>query len=89
MSGEYGGPPRLDQTLTRASLGVQKGDRVALWSQNRAECAEVLFGVPMPGAIAAPLDFWWTWKDAYAGVLRSWQQPSASLLPVVKQVERH
>jgi acyl-CoA synthetase (AMP-forming)/AMP-acid ligase II len=47
-----------------SSLGVQHGDRVALWTSNRAEFVEALFGVPMLGAIAAPLDHWWTWKDA-------------------------
>jgi acyl-CoA synthetase (AMP-forming)/AMP-acid ligase II len=47
-----------------AALGVQKGDRVALWAGNRAEFVEVLFGVPMLGALASPLDHWWTWKDA-------------------------
>jgi acyl-CoA synthetase (AMP-forming)/AMP-acid ligase II len=47
-----------------ASLGVGRGDRVAIWSANRAEFVETLFGVPMLGAIAAPLDHWWTWKDA-------------------------
>lgn len=51
-----------------ALLGVQKGDRVALWATNRAEFVEVFFGVPMLGAIASPLDFWWTWKDAYAAL---------------------
>jgi acyl-CoA synthetase (AMP-forming)/AMP-acid ligase II len=45
-------------------LGVRKGDRVALWTSNRAEFMEILFGVPMLGAIAAPLDQWWTWEDA-------------------------
>ena len=47
-----------------SSLGVKHGDRVALWTSNRAEFVEALFGVPMLGAIAAPLDHWWTWKDA-------------------------
>jgi acyl-CoA synthetase (AMP-forming)/AMP-acid ligase II len=47
-----------------SSLGVRQGDRVALWSFNRAEFVEVLFGVPMLGAIAAPLDHWWTSEDA-------------------------
>lgn len=47
-----------------AALGVRKGDRVALWTTNRAEFVEVFFGVPMLGAIAAPLDYWWNWKDA-------------------------
>lgn len=57
---------RLAGGLT--SLGVQHGDRVALWTSNRAEFVEVLFGVPMLGAIAAPLDHWWTWKDAYVAL---------------------
>jgi acyl-CoA synthetase (AMP-forming)/AMP-acid ligase II len=26
---------------------------------------EILFGVPMLGAIAAPLDHWWSWEDAH------------------------
>ena len=47
-----------------AKLGVKKGDRVAFWAANRPEFVEVLFGVPMLGAIASPLDHWWTWKDA-------------------------
>jgi len=48
-----------------AALGVRKGDRVALWTNNRPEFVEVFFGVPMLGAIASPLDHWWTWKDAH------------------------
>ena len=51
-----------------AALGVSKGDRVALWIGNRAEFIEILFGVPMLGAMASPLDHWWTWKDAYAAL---------------------
>jgi acyl-CoA synthetase (AMP-forming)/AMP-acid ligase II len=47
-----------------SSLGVRLGDRVALWTSNRAEFVEALFGIPILGAIAAPLDHWWTWKDA-------------------------
>jgi acyl-CoA synthetase (AMP-forming)/AMP-acid ligase II len=47
-----------------AATGVKKGDRVALWTNNRPEFVEVFFGVPMLGAICAPLDFWWGWKDA-------------------------
>ena len=46
------------------TLGVQKGDRIALWTKNRPEFVEVFFGVPMLGAIASPIDFWWGWKDA-------------------------
>jgi acyl-CoA synthetase (AMP-forming)/AMP-acid ligase II len=47
-----------------AALGVTRGDRVAYWATNRAEYLEVLFGVPMLGAIASPLDHWWTRDDA-------------------------
>lgn len=47
-----------------AALGVRHGDRVAYWATNRAEYAEVLFGVPMLGAIISPLDHWWTRDDA-------------------------
>jgi acyl-CoA synthetase (AMP-forming)/AMP-acid ligase II len=47
-----------------AKLGVGKGDRVAYWATNRPEFLEFLFGVPKLGAIAAPLDHWWTFADA-------------------------
>ncbi|MGO4560222.1 class I adenylate-forming enzyme family protein [Mesorhizobium sp. 2RAF21] len=57
---------RLASTL--AALGVQPGDRVALWASNRAEFLEVLFGIPLLGAIAVPLDHWWTAKDAFAAL---------------------
>jgi acyl-CoA synthetase (AMP-forming)/AMP-acid ligase II len=53
-----------------AALGVRKGDRVALWTTNRPEFVEVFFGVPMLGAIAAPLDFWWNWKDAHIALVQ-------------------
>lgn len=58
----HGRASRLAGAL--ASLGVQKGDRVALWAANRPEFVEILFGVPMLGAIIAPLDHWWGWADA-------------------------
>lgn len=51
-----------------AALGVHKGDRVALWTTNRPEFVEVFFGVPMLGAICAPVDFWWGWKDAHVAL---------------------
>jgi acyl-CoA synthetase (AMP-forming)/AMP-acid ligase II len=43
-----------------SEIGVAQGDRVAFWSSNRPEFVELLFGVPMGGAIFAPLDHWWT-----------------------------
>ena len=51
-----------------AALGVQRGDRVAFWAPNRAEFIEVLFGIPLLGAIAVPLDHWWTEKDTLAAL---------------------
>jgi fatty-acyl-CoA synthase len=51
-----------------AGLGVQKGDRVALWADNRAEFLEFIFGVPKLGALASPLDYWWTWSEAEAAL---------------------
>lgn len=53
---------RLAGALAR--LGVEKGERVAFWAENRPEFAEVLFGVPILGAIASPLNHWWTWSEA-------------------------
>jgi acyl-CoA synthetase (AMP-forming)/AMP-acid ligase II len=49
-------------------LGVKKGDRVAYWAANRPEFVEVLFGASLLGAIASPLDHWWTWKDAFVAI---------------------
>ncbi len=51
-----------------ATLGVARGDRVALWATNRPEFVEFFFGVPILGAIACPFDFWWTWGDVAAGL---------------------
>jgi acyl-CoA synthetase (AMP-forming)/AMP-acid ligase II len=53
-----------------SALRVQKGDRVAIWTTNRPEFVEVFFGVPMLGAIVAPLDYWWTWKDANVALMQ-------------------
>jgi acyl-CoA synthetase (AMP-forming)/AMP-acid ligase II len=51
-----------------AGLGVRKGDRVAWWAGNRPEFVEFLFGVPRLGAIAVPLDHWWTLTDAIEAI---------------------
>jgi len=51
-----------------ADLGIEKGDRIALWIPNRPEFVEFLFGASRLGAIAVPLDFWWTWDDARAAL---------------------
>jgi acyl-CoA synthetase (AMP-forming)/AMP-acid ligase II len=47
-----------------AKAGVEKGDRIAVWTANRPEFVEILFGVSQLGAITVPLDHWWTWPDA-------------------------
>jgi len=39
------------------SLGVQRGDRVALLVDNRAEYPEIKFGIARVGAIAVPLNY--------------------------------
>lgn len=51
-----------------STLGVQRGDRVALWAPNSAEFMEVIFGVPLLGAIAVPLDHWWKATDVMAAL---------------------
>jgi len=51
-----------------AKAGVVKGDRIAVWTANRPEFVEILFGVSQLGAITVPLDHWWTWLDAYAAI---------------------
>jgi acyl-CoA synthetase (AMP-forming)/AMP-acid ligase II len=51
-----------------AKRGVRKGDRVAYWASNRPEFLEFIFGVPKLGAIASPLDHWWTVADALKAI---------------------
>ena len=51
-----------------SALGVKHGDRVAIWVPNSAEFMEMIFGVPSLGAIAVPLDYWWTAKDAFVAL---------------------
>src|SRR5260370_41836574 len=40
-----------------SSLGVQKGDRVAILSQNCHRVLEAFFGTPLLGSILMPLNF--------------------------------
>ena len=51
-----------------AGLGVEKGDRVALWAPNRPEFVEILFGIPSLGAVPVPLDHWWEKKDVFVAI---------------------
>ena len=49
------------------TLGVEKGDRVALVMRNQSEWPVCFYGAALAGAIVAPLNAWWTAKEiAYA-----------------------
>lgn len=45
-------------------LGIQKGDRVAVWAQNRYEWMVAWFALPKIGAILIPLDHWYKANEA-------------------------
>lgn len=50
-----------------ANAGVKKGDRVAIAMRNVPEWIPVFFGIAALGAIAVPLNAWWTARElAYA-----------------------
>ncbi len=68
-----------------AGLGVGRGDRVAFWAPNRAEFVEFLFGVPLLGAIAVPLDHWWREEETLAALADA--RPSA-VIAAGPQAER-
>ncbi len=51
-----------------AARGVIDGARVAFWSTNRPEFPEFLFGSSLAGAVAVPLDHWWTPEDALGAI---------------------
>ncbi len=46
------------------SLGVQKGDRVGVWSMNRYEWQVAWFALPRIGAILIPMDHWYKPNEA-------------------------
>ena len=50
------------------SLGVQKGDRVALAMRNLPEWPVVFFATTVIGAIAVPLNAWWTGQELAYGL---------------------
>ncbi|MGV9172401.1 MAG: AMP-binding protein [Promethearchaeia archaeon] len=45
-------------------LGIEKGDRVAVWAQNRYEWMVAWFALPKIGAILIPLDHWYKANEA-------------------------
>jgi long-chain acyl-CoA synthetase len=54
-----------------AGHGVRKGDRVALVMRNLPEWPVIFMGVLLAGAIAVPLNAWWTGTELAYGLLDS------------------
>ena len=52
-----------------AERGIQKGDRVALAMRNLPEWPVVFMGALLAGAIAVPLNAWWTGTELAYGLL--------------------
>jgi long-chain acyl-CoA synthetase len=48
--------------------GVKKGDRVVLAMRNLPEWAAIFFGVLLAGAVATPLNAWWTGAELEYGL---------------------
>lgn len=67
----YGGFARATLKVARliAESGVKKGDRVALVMRNLPEWPVVFMGALLAGAIAAPLNAWWTGTEPAYGIL--------------------
>lgn len=76
---------RATATLARAfrSMGVGKGDRVAFAMRNLPEWPMIFFAIVTIGAIAVPLNAWWTGAELAYGIRDS----GAKLLIV--DAERH
>ncbi|MBN8841992.1 MAG: acyl--CoA ligase [Sphingomonadales bacterium] len=76
---------RATATFARAlrDMGVAKGDRVALAMRNLPEWPMIFFAITSIGAIAVPLNAWWTGAELSYGIRDS----GAKLLIV--DVERH
>ena len=60
------------------SMGVQKGDSVAVMVGNRIEHLEILFATAKIGALAIPLDI--KWKALELGSVVSFFKPSVLIL---------
>ena len=62
-----------------AGRGLQKGDRVALVMRNLPEWPVVFMGALLAGAIAVPLNAWWTGTELAYGI---WIAAPALSLPM-------
>jgi len=64
---------RATAALTRAfqDMGVGKGDRVAFAMRNLPEWPVIFFAITTLGAIAVPLNAWWTGAELEYGVIDS------------------
>jgi long-chain acyl-CoA synthetase len=55
----------------RSEFGVKKGDRVAVVMRNYPQWAVAFFGAQVIGAIATPLNSWWTGEELEYGLADS------------------
>jgi len=76
---------RATATLAQAlvAMGVRKGDRVAFAMRNLPEWPVIFFAITTIGAIAVPLNAWWTGAELAYGI-----NDSAAKLLIV-DAERH
>ena len=67
---DYEANYRATATLARAlvDMGVKKGDRVAFAMRNLPEWPVVFFAITTIGAIAVPLNAWWTGAELEYGI---------------------
>jgi long-chain acyl-CoA synthetase len=61
---------RLASTLAQrlSALGVNKGDRIAIAARNSPEWVVAFWGAVVTGAIAVPLNAWWTTNELLYGL---------------------
>ena len=75
---------------TLLSLGINKGDRVALFMQNRIELVQLYFACFRIGAIAVPLNTRYQTPEAVYGIEQSGSRiliTSSELFPVVENLD--
>src|SRR3546814_6707207 len=72
---------RATATLARAlrAMGVGKGDRVAFAMRNLPEWPVIFFAITTIGAIAVPLNAWWTGIELAYGIRDSGDRKSTRL----------
>src|SRR5262245_45466539 len=67
----YAGAVRASATLAhllRDKYGVKKGDRVAIAMRNFPEWAIAFWGIATVGAVAVPLNAWWSAEELQYGL---------------------